>query len=247
MEKILIVEDEPDMVMGLKDNLELEGYQVVTALDGERAVEVALQTCPDLILLDIMIPKLNGFEVCKQLRQKGMDVPIIMLTAKSQEVDKVLGLELGADDYMTKPFSIRELLARIKAVLRRPRRPPEKIDSYAFGNVTVDFRKQVAVKGGQPLSPEDLAAINKLQDDARFSYVLFESPADAYKAVKNGALLTEINIGGMHSTSGKREILDHIFVDDEDVKYIKGLRELGIKLDFRDLPDSEKTDVLSRL
>ncbi|MCD6307685.1 MAG: PTS sugar transporter subunit IIB [Candidatus Latescibacteria bacterium] len=91
------------------------------------------------------------------------------------------------------------------------------------------------------------AAINKLQDDARFSYVLFESPADAYKAVKNGALLTEINIGGMHSTSGKREILDHIFVDDEDVKYIKGLRELGIKLDFRDLPDSEKTDVLSRL
>ncbi len=151
MEKILIVEDEPDMVMGLKDNLELEGYQVVTALDGERAVEVALQTCPDLILLDIMIPKLNGFEVCKQLRQKGMDVPIIMLTAKSQEVDKVLGLELGADDYMTKPFSIRELLARIKAVLRRPRRPPEKIDSYAFGNVTVDFRKQVAVKDGVPV------------------------------------------------------------------------------------------------
>ena len=151
MDKILIVEDEPDMVMGLKDNLELEGYQVLTALDGPTALEVALNTCPDLILLDIMIPKLNGFEVCKQLRQKGMDTPIIMLTAKSQEVDKVLGLELGADDYITKPFSIRELLARVKAVLRRPRRPPEKIDSYAFGDVTIDFRKQVAVKDGKPV------------------------------------------------------------------------------------------------
>ena len=151
MDKILIVEDEPDMVMGLKDNLELEGYQVLTALDGPTALEVALNTCPDLILLDIMIPTLNGFEVCKQLRQKGMDTPIIMLTAKSQEVDKVLGLELGADDYITKPFSIRELLARVKAVLRRPRRPPEKIDSYAFGDVTIDFRKQVAVKDGKPV------------------------------------------------------------------------------------------------
>ncbi|MFW6162307.1 MAG: response regulator transcription factor [Planctomycetota bacterium] len=151
MEKILIVEDEPDMVMGLKDNLELEGYQVLTATDGQAALDVACSEVPDLILLDLMLPKVNGFEVCKQLRQKGMDVPIVMLTAKSQEVDKILGLELGADDYITKPFSIRELLARVKAVLRRPRKPPQKIDSYTFGDVTVDFRKQVAVKDGEPL------------------------------------------------------------------------------------------------
>ena len=151
MDKILVVEDEPDMVLGLQDNLQFEGYQVEVATDGEKALEIAQKVCPDLVILDIMIPKINGFEVCKQLRQKGMDVPIIMLTAKSQEVDKVLGLELGADDYITKPFSIRELLARVKAVLRRPRRPPQKIDSYEFGNVKVDFPKQVAVKAGTPV------------------------------------------------------------------------------------------------
>ena len=151
MDKILIVEDEPAMVMGLKDNLELEGYQVLTATDGLAALDVAQNACPDLILLDLMLPKLNGFEVCKQLRQKGMDTPIIMLTAKGQEVDKVLGLELGADDYITKPFSIRELLARVKAVLRRPRQPPEKIDTYQFGSVEVDFRKSIALKQGEPI------------------------------------------------------------------------------------------------
>jgi len=151
MDKILVVEDEPDMLMGLQDNLQFEGYQVTTATDGQAALEAALNTCLDLIILDIMLPKISGFDVCKQLRQKGMDTPIIMLTAKSQEVDKVLGLELGADDYITKPFSIRELLARVKAVLRRPRRPPQKIDSYRFGNVKVDFRKSVAVKKGKTI------------------------------------------------------------------------------------------------
>ena len=151
MEKILVVDDEPDMLMGLQDNLQFEGYQVVTALDGQAALDAAANTCPDLILLDIMLPKLNGYEVCKLLRQRGIDTPIIMLTAKSQEVDKVLGLELGADDYITKPFSIRELLARVKAVLRRPRRHLEKIESYEFGDVRVDFRKQVAVKAGRPV------------------------------------------------------------------------------------------------
>ena len=151
MEKILVVEDEPDMLMGLQDNLQFEGYQVLTATDGQAALDLALSTCPDLILLDLMLPKLNGYEVCKRLRQKGMDTPIIMLTAKSQEVDKVVGLELGADDYITKPFSIRELLARVKAILRRPRRPPQKIDTYTFGNVKVDFRKSIAIKNGVPV------------------------------------------------------------------------------------------------
>ncbi len=151
MQKILIVEDEPDMLMGLQDNLQFEGYQVLTATDGEEALEVATTACPDLIVLDIMLPKLDGFEVCKQLRAKGMDTPIIMLTAKSQEVDKVVGLELGADDYITKPFSVRELLARIKAVLRRRKDTPREVETYQFDDVTVDFRKSVAVKGGRTI------------------------------------------------------------------------------------------------
>jgi len=151
MEKILVVEDEPDMLMGLQDNLQFEGYQVIPASDGQAGLDAALSACPDLIVLDVMLPKLGGFEVLKQIRLKGMDTPVIMLTAKSQEVDKVLGLELGADDYMTKPFSIRELLARVKAVLRRPRRPPQKIDTYEFGKVKVDFRKSIAIRRGKPV------------------------------------------------------------------------------------------------
>ncbi len=151
MQKILIVEDEPDMLMGLQDNLQFEGYQVLTATDGEQALEVAATACPDLIVLDIMLPKLDGFEVCKRLRAKGFDTPIIMLTAKSQEVDKIVGLELGADDYITKPFSVRELLARIKAVLRRRQTTPKQVETYEFDDVVVDFRKSIAIKGGRTI------------------------------------------------------------------------------------------------
>ena len=149
MEKILVIEDEPDMLMGLEDNLQYEGYEVITASDGLSGLEAAEKQAPDLIILDIMLPNLDGYEVCKRLRAKGIDIPIIMLTAKSQEVDVVLGLELGADDYVTKPFSIRQVLARIKAVLRRRKSKPAKLDSYSFGNVTVDFRKSVVIKGSK--------------------------------------------------------------------------------------------------
>src|SRR6266576_2218616 len=117
--KILIVEDEPLMVAGLRDNFEYEGFQVITAVDGVEGLERALKDSPDLIVLDVMMPRMSGLEVCKQLKAKRPSIPIIMLTARGQEVDKVVGLELGADDYVTKPFSIRELLARVKAVLRR--------------------------------------------------------------------------------------------------------------------------------
>ena len=149
MEKILVIEDEPDMVMGLKDNLEYEGYSVVTAADGVEGIEKAVAELPDLIVLDLMLPKKDGYDVRKELRSKGMDTPIIMLTAKSQEVDKVLGLELGADDYVTKPFSIREVLARIKAVLRRKGGRQQKLESYDFGNVHADFRKSCVTKGSE--------------------------------------------------------------------------------------------------
>jgi DNA-binding response OmpR family regulator len=119
MIKILIVEDEPHMRMGLKDNLEFEGYEVDYAEDGELAISKILNNQYSLILLDVMLPKVSGFDVCKRIRKEGIKTPVILVTAKGEEIDKVLGLELGADDYVTKPFSLRELLARIKAVLRR--------------------------------------------------------------------------------------------------------------------------------
>jgi len=151
MAKILIVEDEPDMVEGLRDNLIYEGYDVLSAADGETGLALAVEESPDLILLDIMLPGKNGYQVCREMKSKGIDVPVIMLTAKSQEVDKVLGLELGADDYITKPFSIRELLARIKAVLRRGGAHPRKIETAEFGRVKVDFRRGIAVKDGNSI------------------------------------------------------------------------------------------------
>ena len=136
--KILIVEDEPNMVAGLRDNFEYEGFQVITALDGVEGLERALKDSPDLIVLDVMMPRMSGLDVCKQLKAKRPSIPIIMLTARGQEVDKVVGLELGADDYVTKPFSIRELLARVKAVLRRAKTLPKDQDRYSFGDVDVE-------------------------------------------------------------------------------------------------------------
>jgi two-component system alkaline phosphatase synthesis response regulator PhoP len=148
MAKILIVEDEPNMVAGLRDNFEFEGYQVLTALDGVAGLERALSESPDLVVLDVMMPRMSGLDVCKQLKSKKPGIPIIMLTARGQEVDKVVGLELGADDYVTKPFSIRELLARVKAVLRRAGTLPKTGEKYAFGEVEVDMRScQVSRKG----------------------------------------------------------------------------------------------------
>jgi|SRR5579862_1593506 len=148
MTKILIVEDEPNMVAGLRDNFEFEGYQVVSAPDGVAGLERALSESPDLVILDVMMPRMSGLDVCKQLKARKPGIPIIMLTARGQEVDKVVGLELGADDYVTKPFSIRELLARVKAVLRRAGTAIKTQEKYAFGEVEVNVRNcQVSKKG----------------------------------------------------------------------------------------------------
>jgi len=148
MTKILIVEDEPAMVAGLRDNFEFEGYSVISAGDGVAGLERALSDKPDLVILDVMMPRMSGLDVCKQLKAKRPGIPIIMLTARGQEVDKVVGLELGADDYVTKPFSIRELLARVKAVLRRAHGVPRSLESYKFGDVEVNVRScQVSRKG----------------------------------------------------------------------------------------------------
>jgi two-component system alkaline phosphatase synthesis response regulator PhoP len=148
MPKILIVEDEPGMVAGLRDNFEFEGYQVLSAMDGVSGLERALADTPDLVILDVMMPRMSGLDVCKQLKSKRPAIPIIMLTARGQEVDKVVGLELGADDYVTKPFSIRELLARVKAVLRRVESVPKGKDRYIFGDVEVNLQScQVSRRG----------------------------------------------------------------------------------------------------
>ena len=148
MPKILIVEDEPGMLAGLRDNFEFEGYQVLSAVDGVSGLERALADSPDLVILDVMMPRMSGLDVCKQLKSKRPAIPIIMLTARGQEVDKVVGLELGADDYVTKPFSIRELLARVKAVLRRAGSVPKSKDRYTFGDVEVNLQScQVSRRG----------------------------------------------------------------------------------------------------
>ena len=151
LQKILIIEDEQDMVLGLRKNLEWEGFEVVSASDGEAGLTCALNDSHDLILLDIMLPKLSGLDVCRRLRTRGVNTPVIMLTARGQEIDKVLGLEIGADDYVTKPFSIRELLARVRAILRRASRQDTQSDIYRFGDVELNFGRHHAQKAGQAL------------------------------------------------------------------------------------------------
>ncbi|MBQ9985153.1 MAG: response regulator transcription factor [Oscillospiraceae bacterium] len=154
--KILVVEDEKAIADILDFNLKKEGYTVVCAYDGEEGLRAALEDKPDLILLDVMLPKLDGFEVCKSVR-KTSNVPIIMLTAREEEVDKILGLELGADDYITKPFSMRELMARIKANVRRGAAPVAEVQEQSdenrlvFGNIVINLRSLDVSKNGTKL------------------------------------------------------------------------------------------------
>ncbi len=152
MARILVAEDEPDMALGLRDNLRYEGYEVIEAADGEVAMEKARSDRPDLILLDIMMPKIDGLEVCRQLREAGFTVPIIMLTARSQESDVVRGLELGADDYITKPFGVKELMARVKVSLRHAGATPTASKILKVGEATVDLVKGRVERGEETFS-----------------------------------------------------------------------------------------------
>jgi DNA-binding response OmpR family regulator len=147
MRKVLIIEDNSAMLRGLKDNFELKGYGVKTAQDGEQGLNAALTEEPDLIILDIMLPKINGYEICSEVRKKNLDMPIIMLTAKDQESDIILGLNLGADDYVTKPFSIKELLARSEAFMRR--RGEEEPEVYEFDNYRLDTIAGTLIRDGK--------------------------------------------------------------------------------------------------
>lgn len=151
MNKILIIEDDPAVSKGLQISLKKEMYESMVEADGEKGYQTALKIKPELILLDIMLPNKNGFDICKDLRLNGHNYPIIMLSAKAEESDKVIGLELGADDYVTKPFSVKELMARIKAILRRRTVIVHEFDKYEFGDVTLDFAKLEAKKGDRKI------------------------------------------------------------------------------------------------
>jgi len=155
METVLIIEDDPAMLRGLKDNFEQRGFSVLTAADGEKGLEAALDAKPDLIILDIMLPKVNGYEICRLVRAEKLDMPILMLTAKGEESDVVLGLNLGADDYMTKPFGIKELLARVNAFLRRRRQGETTV--HLFGSFTLDTSACLLAREGEPvkLTPKE--------------------------------------------------------------------------------------------
>ena len=180
MAKILVVEDEIPMLMGIRDNLEFEGYEVETAQDGEEGLQKAHETPYDLIISDVMMPKMSGFDFCKKLRAEDDRTPFIMLTAKGEEIDRVLGLELGADDYITKPFSLRELLARVKAVLRRVgastgkqetgSSPNRNGDTRTIGRLTIDFDAYTATDGDGnevSMSHKEYVLLKYLSEHAR--------------------------------------------------------------------------------
>jgi DNA-binding response OmpR family regulator len=147
MSRVLVVEDDPAILRGLADNLRFESHEVLTATDGETGYRLAREKQPEVVVLDLMLPRMSGYEVCRKLRADGLQIPILMLTARGEEADRVLGLDLGADDYVTKPFSVRELLARIRAVLRRARPLKTMPDELNFADVAIDFRKYEARRG----------------------------------------------------------------------------------------------------
>jgi DNA-binding response OmpR family regulator len=223
MERILIIEDEESVLMALEDDLRIDGYQVSSAKDGLKGFSMAKEQGYDLIILDIMLPEMNGFEVCRQLRQTGITTPILILTAKSQEVDKVLGLELGADDYVTKPFSPRELRARVNALFRRVKQTKQGIDLYHFGNVNVDFKKYEAEKEGRPIY---LTAL----EFALLHFLIKNKD----KVVSRDSILDQVwgddvfvypRTVDTHIAHLRKKIED----DQENPKYIIGVRSIGYK------------------
>lgn len=223
METILIIEDDPTMLRGLKDNFEFEGYRVQTATDGDLGLKAALKIKPDLIVLDLMLPKINGYEVCRFLREEQLDMPIIMLTAKGQESDKVLGLKLGADDYVTKPFSIKELLARAEAFLRRRRK--STATTFEFGQCRLDTEARTLTRSGQdvPLSPKEFELL---------AYFV----AHAGRALSRDTIMT--NVWGYDAMVTPRSIdrfvnalRNKIEPDPAEPRFIKTVREFGYKFE----------------
>jgi two-component system alkaline phosphatase synthesis response regulator PhoP len=226
MPRILVVEDEPGIALGLEDDLKMEGYDVEVATDGVTAARRAKEAKFDLILLDIMLPRKDGFEVCRELRLAGLRVPVMMLTAKSQEAEKVMALELGADDYVTKPFGTRELRARIKALLRRSNGDgPPPVQPFRFGDIELDFDRVELRKAG---SPVELTAT-----EFKLLTVLVRS---AGRVLSRNQLLDAV--WGANTFASGRIVDNHIAnlrrkmePEAANPRYIKNIRGLGYRFD----------------
>lgn len=223
MKRILIVEDEASIALALNDDLQREGYATVVVSDGEAAARAALSQTFDLILLDVMLPGKDGFEVCREIRQAGLKMPIVLLTAKTQEAEKVLGLETGADDYVTKPYSARELRARIKAHLRR--NGPGDVEVFRFGDVELDFARCELRRGGQ------LVALSALEYKLLAAFV-----QHAGRVVTRAQLLDEVWGRGTHVTdrvvdNQVTNLRRHIEPEPDRPRYLISLRGLGYRFD----------------
>jgi len=223
METILIIEDDPAMLRGLSDNFEFKGYNVITAADGEEGLNAALDKKPDLILLDIMLPKVNGYEICRLIRQENLHMPIIMLTAKGEESDIILGLNLGADDYVTKPFSIKELLARAAAFLRRSRQTERDIYEFADFQLDIPARKLTHKNKEIKLSPKEFGLLE----------FFLKRPG---RALTRDEILN--SVWGYDSFTGQRSIdrfvttlRNKIEPDPHNPTFIHTIREIGYKFD----------------
>jgi two-component system alkaline phosphatase synthesis response regulator PhoP len=225
MKKILIIEDDPGIQLSLKDEFESEGFDVYGADNGLNGMEMIEQNSPDLIILDLMLPFQNGYQICKKLRQEGNNVPIIMLTVKDQEVDKVLGLELGADDYVTKPFSLRELLARVNALLRRSEANIPENSVFCIGETVFDHKKYKAIRKGKEIEYTTL--------EFQMLKLLFERKGLAVTRYdflnllwgENNTVVTERTIDS-HIANIRKKLED----DPSNPRFIISIRGVGYKL-----------------
>ena len=222
-ETVLIIEDDPTMLRGLKDNFAYTGYVVQTAADGEEGLNAALESRPDLIILDIMLPKINGYEVCRLVREQGLDMPIIMLTAKGQESDIVLGLNLGADDYVTKPFSVRELLARAHAFLRR--RQAEEPERPRFGDCELDLVQHRLLRNGEEvaLTPKEFGLLALMVTRAGRALTRDE--------ILNKVWGYNVFVTGRSVDRCVNTLRSKIEADPQQPTFIKTVRQIGYRFD----------------
>jgi DNA-binding response OmpR family regulator len=224
METILIVEDDPTMLRGLKDNFEFKGYRVLTAADGEDGLNKALNEKPDLILLDIMLPKINGYEICRLIRKENLTMPIIMLTAKGEESDIVLGLNLGADDYVTKPFSIKELLARVAAFLRRSKQAEQDIYEFADYRLDIPARKLTLKDKEVKLSPKEFKLLEY--------FLKRQGRALTRDEILNAVWGYDCYVGSRSIDRFITTLRNKIEPDPHDPTFIHTIREIGYKFEL---------------
>jgi len=221
---ILIIEDDPGIRLVLQDSLSSQGYRVITAADGLEGLEKALGSKPDLIILDVMLPKLDGFEVCKRVRKEGLTSPIMMLTVRDEELDKVLGLEVGADDYVTKPFSLKEVSARIRALFRRVEDYLAEPGIYRFGSVELDFKKFESRKDGQDigLTPLELKIL-KVMIARKGQVITRDEFLDLVWGVDN------LNVSHRTVDSHIAHIRKKVEDDPSGPKHIRSVHSIGYK------------------